>query len=271
MKDNQKDQIRQLQRIINSSKKIVFLGGAGVSTESGIPDFRSSRNGSNAENIPPEIALSIGFFEHYPKKFFDYYFRNLVHPDAKPNAAHYKLAELEKAGKLTHIITQNVDGLHEKAGSKKVINIHGSIHSNHCRCCHKKYTLQQIQSMDSIPICTDCGAIIKPDVVLYGENLSALKLVQADRALKDADTLIVAGTSLVVQPAANLIFSFKGKNIVLINKTPTPLDYMATLNINASIGEVLDQIKIRKNRIANIDIARYISGNKHDHYSNDGR
>ena len=262
MENNQKDQIKQLQKIINTSKKIVSLGGAGVSTESGIPDFRSSRNNVNKDFLPPETALSIGFFELHPKKFFEYYFNNLVHPTAKPNDAHKKLVELEKSGKLTYIITQNVDGLHEKAGSKKVINLHGSIHSNHCRCCKKKYSLQQIQKMGSIPICTECGAIIKPDVVLYGEPLNTADLIRADKALKEADTLIVAGTSLVVQPAANLLFSFKGKNLVLINKTHTPLDYMATLNINAPVGEVLDQIKVRKPRLAALEISRYISTSK---------
>ena len=263
--------IRQLQKIINTSKKIVFLGGAGVSTESGIPDFRSSKKEVTPDYLPPEIALSLGFFEHHPKKFFDYYFENLVHSDAKPNQAHKKLKELEDAGKLTHIITQNVDGLHEKAGSKNVINIHGTIYSNHCRCCKKRYSLNEVKNMESIPICTDCGAIIKPDVVLYGEGLNMAKLFQAETALRQADTLIVAGTSLVVQPAASLLFSFKGKNLVLINKSDTPLDYMATLKINSPVGEVLGKIKVRKQPLITKDIGRLLSYNKRDTISKEGR
>lgn len=272
MDEKLKGEIKRLQKIIDSSKRVVFLGGAGVSTESGIPDFRSSKLNQGGSVLPPEIALSIGFFERHPDEFFEYYYSNLVHEGAEPNAAHKKLAALEKSGKLTHIITQNVDGLHEKAGSKNIINLHGSIYSNHCKCCRKSYSLKQIKALGSVPTCTDCGAIIKPDVVLYGEGLSVSGLISAERAIKDADTMIVAGTSLVVQPAASLIFSFKGDNLVFINKTKTPMDYMATLTIHAPVGEVLDSIKVRKPRIHTIDdISKYLSRRHSSYKSHEGR
>ena len=238
--------INQLQEIINSSDNIVFFGGAGVSTESGIPDFRSESGifkSLKKYGASPEQLVSHSYYIDHTEEFYNYYKENLVFTDAEPNPAHIKLAELEKAGKLKAVITQNIDGLHQKAGSKKVLELHGSIHRNYCQICNKEYGLDYIMENDGIPRC-ECGGIIKPDVVLYEEPLNDFVLNTAVHYISDADTLIIGGTSLVVYPAAGLINYFNGSKLVLINKSQTPYDSLATLVINEAIGETLSQIKI---------------------------
>ena len=238
--------INQLQEIINSSDNIVFFGGAGVSTESGIPDFRSESGifkSLKKYGASPEQLVSHSYYIDHTEEFYNYYKENLVFTDAEPNPAHIKLAELEKAGKLKAVITQNIDGLHQKAGSKKVLELHGSIHRNYCQICNKEYGLDYIMEKDGIPRC-ECGGIIKPDVVLYEEPLNDFVLNTAVHYISDADTLIIGGTSLVVYPAAGLINYFNGSRLVLINKSQTPYDSLASLVINEAIGETLSQIKI---------------------------
>ena len=240
--------IEQLQEIINSSDNIVFFGGAGVSTESGIPDFRSESGifkSLEKYGDTPENLVSHTYYRKHTAEFFRYYKENLVFNDAEPNPAHFKLAEMEKSGKLKAVITQNVDGLHQKAGSKNVLELHGSIHRNYCQICGKEYGLKYILESESIPKC-DCGGIVKPDVVLYEEPLKNYILDLAVDYIENAETLIIGGTSLVVYPAAGLINYFKGKNLVLINKSETPYDDMASLVINEAIGETLSQIEILK-------------------------
>ncbi len=238
--------INQLQEIINSSDNIVFFGGAGVSTESGIPDFRSESGifkSLKKYGASPEQLVSHSYYIDHTEEFYNYYKENLVFTDAEPNPAHLKLAELEKAEKLKAVITQNIDGLHQKAGSKKVLELHGSIHRNYCQICNKEYGLDYIMEKDGIPRC-ECGGIIKPDVVLYEEPLNDFVLNTAVHYISDADTLIIGGTSLVVYPAAGLINYFNGSRLVLINKSQTPYDSLASLVINEAIGETLSQIKI---------------------------
>ena len=238
--------INQLQEIIDSSENIVFFGGAGVSTESGIPDFRSESGifkSLEKYGDTPENLVSHTYYMDYTKEFFDYYKENLIFKDAQPNPAHLKLAELEKAGKLKAVITQNIDGLHQKAGSKNVLELHGSIHRNYCQICEKEYDLDYILESDGIPRC-ECGGIVKPDVVLYEESLNNAILNFSVDYISRADTLIIGGTSLVVYPAAGLINYFHGSNLVLINKSETPYDSYASLVINDAIGETLSQIKI---------------------------
>ena len=232
-----------LQSIIDNAKRIAFFGGAGVSTESNIPDFRSPDGLYNQkyDYMPAEI-LSHNFFIEKPSEFFRFYRDRMIYPDAKPNAAPRKLAELEQAGKLSAVITQNIDGLHTEAGSKNVIELHGSIRRNHCMCCGKEYGLDAITTTDDIPRCT-CGGIIKPDVVLYEEPLDEKDTSAAIKAIYEADTLIVGGTSLNVSPARDLARMFVG-TLVIINKSPTFLDSKADLVINANIGETLNAIKI---------------------------
>ena len=239
--------INQLQEIIDSSDNIVFFGGAGVSTESGIPDFRSeSEIFKSLEKYgdTPENLVSHSYYMDHTEEFFNYYKENLVFNDAEPNPAHLKLAELEKAGKLKAVITQNIDGLHQKAGSKNVLELHGSIHRNFCQICNKEYSLSYILESEGIPKC-ECGGIVKPDVVLYEEPLNNAILNFSVDYISQADTLIIGGTSLVVYPAAGLINYFNGKNLVLINKSETPYDNLATLVINDAIGETLSQIKVK--------------------------
>ncbi|WP_405315946.1 NAD-dependent protein deacylase [Methanobrevibacter sp.] len=239
--------ISQLQEIINSSDNIVFFGGAGVSTESGIPDFRSESGifkSLEKYGDTPENLVSHSYYMDHTEEFFAYYKDNLVFRDAEPNAAHLKLAELENAGKLKAVITQNIDGLHQKAGSREVLELHGSIHRNYCQICGKKYSLDYILESDGIPRC-ECGGIVKPDVVLYEEPLNNAVLSFAINYIQNAETLIIGGTSLVVYPAAGLINYFNGKNLVLINKSETPYDDAASLVINDAIGETLSQIKIQ--------------------------
>ncbi|MCL2580158.1 MAG: NAD-dependent protein deacylase [Oscillospiraceae bacterium] len=240
--------ISELKKMIRESARIVFFGGAGVSTESCIPDFRSEQGLHNALDKyghPPETILSKTFFDRDPAAFFSYYKENLIHLQAKPNAAHLALARLEGIGKLTAVITQNIDGLHQKAGSKNVIELHGGVARNYCVSCGKTYTLNCLFSPASdkspVPLCDVCGGMIRPDVVLYQEPLSDRVWANALARVKNADTLIVGGTSLSVYPAAGLLPLFSGKNLVLINKTATPYDEMAGLVIRDGIGKVLSE------------------------------
>ncbi len=233
--------MNSLQEIIDDSEKIVFFGGAGVSTESGIPDFRSVDGLYNQKyDYPPETIISHSFFMRYPEEFYRFYRDKMIFPDAKPNAAHKKLAELEECGKLSAVVTQNIDGLHQAAGSKSVIELHGSVHRNYCMKCGKFYPLSAITESEGIPKC-GCGGTIKPDVVLYEESLKTEDIERAVSAISAADTLIIGGTSLVVYPAAGLVRYFNGKHLVVINKSEINSDN-AELVINDSIGEVMSKI-----------------------------
>lgn len=238
------NKIEKLQEIIDDSDNIVFFGGAGVSTESRIPDFRSESGifkSLEKYGDTPERLVSHSYYLEHTDKFFSYYKDCLIFPEAEPNPAHYTLARLEKEGKLKAIITQNIDGLHQKAGSKNVLELHGSVYRNYCEICKKEYDLNFILESEGIPHCT-CGGIIKPDVILYEEALDMNILNKSVEYIMSADTLIVGGTSLVVYPAAGLINYFKGKNLVLINKSQTDYDNLATLVINEAIGETLAKI-----------------------------
>lgn len=233
-----------LQEIIDKSNRIVFFGGAGVSTESGIPDFRSANGLYSLDyKYTPEEIVSHSFYIRNPEEFFRFYRDRMIFAEAKPNAAHLKLAELENVGKLSAVITQNIDGLHQAAGSKNVIELHGSIHRNFCEKCRKFYPLSTILSTDEVPIC-ECGGRIKPDVVLYEEDLSDECVTRAIKEISECDTLIIGGTSLVVYPAAGLIRYFKGKYLVVINKSEINTHNTADLVIKDSIGAVLSQIKV---------------------------
>lgn len=233
-----------LQEIINDSQKIVFFGGAGVSTESGIPDFRSVDGLYNKKyDYPPEQILSHSFFCSKTEYFYQFYRDKMLCLDAEPNAAHLKLAELERAGKLNAVVTQNIDGLHQKAGSKNVYELHGSVHRNYCMSCRRLYLAADIKSSVGVPHCS-CGGIIKPDVVLYEEGLDDACVNGALKAITEADCLIVAGTSLNVYPAAGFIRYFKGKYFVLINRDETPADKMADLVIHDKVGEILSNIEV---------------------------
>ena len=237
--------IKQLAEILRNSNNIVFFGGAGVSTESGIPDFRSSNGLFNEKlnvTFTPEQLVSHSFFERYPEEFFNFYKAKLIYPDAKPNGAHIALANLEEMGKLKAVVTQNIDGLHQMAGSKNVFELHGSVLRNYCMNCHAFYDEKFILDSKGIPTCTKCGGIVKPDVVLYEESLDDNVISGAIDAISKADTLIIGGTSLVVYPAAGLINYFKGKNLILINKSSTSADSKASLVINDSIGKVLEKV-----------------------------
>ncbi|MGN0683330.1 MAG: NAD-dependent protein deacylase [Oscillospiraceae bacterium] len=232
------------QEIIDDSKRIVFFGGAGVSTESGIPDFRSADGlYSQKYKYPPEQIVSHSFYVHNTEEFYRFYKDRMIFPDAKPNAAHLKLAELEAAGKLSAVITQNIDGLHQAAGSKNVIELHGSVHRNYCTKCGKFYPLSAVTGCEGIPIC-ECGGKIKPDVVLYEESLKDEDIENAVNEISRADTLIIGGTSLAVYPAAGLVRYFRGKHLVVINKSEISADKDAELVINDSIGKVFAEIKV---------------------------
>ena len=235
----------QLQQIINESNNIVFFGGAGVSTESGIPDFRSVDGLYNQKyDYPPEEILSHTFFNAHTEYFYDFYRDKMLVLNAEPNAAHLKLAELEQAGKLTAVVTQNIDGLHQKAGCKNVFELHGSVHRNYCTSCHKFYNAEYIKNSKGVPRC-NCGGIIKPDVVLYEEGLDSAVINKSVKAISEADTLIIGGTSLIVYPAAGFIDYFRGKHLVVINKGATAREVGAELTIAAPIGEILGQIKVQ--------------------------
>lgn len=233
----------QLQSIIDDSRKIVFFGGAGVSTESGIPDFRSADGIYHQKyRYSPEQVVSHSFFMQYPEVFYEFYKDKMMALEAKPNPAHRKLAELEATGKLTAVVTQNIDGLHQAAGSKRVYELHGSIHRNYCMKCGKFYDAQHVKSSEGVPRC-ECGGMIKPDVVLYEEGLDPATVRGAVEAISDADTLIIGGTSLVVYLAAGFIDYFNGKHLVVINKSETAKAVRAELTIAAPIGEVMERIE----------------------------
>ena len=238
-------ELETLQQYIDEAGSIVFFGGAGVSTESGVPDFRSVDGLYNQKwKYPPETILSHSFFMAHTGEFYEFYKEKMLFSGVEPNAAHKKLAELEAAGKLTAVITQNIDGLHQAAGSKTVLELHGSVHRNYCRRCRKFYDAKYMKAAIDIPLC-DCGGIIKPDVVLYEESLDGDTIEAAVTALHNADLLIIGGTSLAVYPAAGLIQYFGGSRIVLLNRDVTPYDGRATLCIREPIGQVLGQIQVR--------------------------
>ena len=237
--------LEQLQKVIDNSKRIVFFGGAGVSTESGIPDFRSVDGLYNQKyDYPPEQILSHTFFMHNTEEFYRFYRDKMLCLDKKPNKAHLKLAELERAGKLTAVVTQNIDGLHQAAGSKKVYELHGSVLRNYCMKCGKFHSAEYIKNSNGVPKC-ECGGVIKPDVVLYEEGLDDSTVSGALSAIQSADTLIIAGTSLTVYPAAGFISYFRGNNIVLINRDETPFDSKASLVFHEKVGELLDKINVK--------------------------
>lgn len=237
---------KNLQQIIDGSKNIVFFGGAGVSTESGIPDFRSVDGLYNQKyDVPPEVILSHTYYVRHTEKFYDFYRDKMLFLNAKPNKAHLKLAQLERAGKLGAVVTQNIDGLHQKAGSKTVYELHGSVHRNYCTKCGKCYNAEYILNGKGVPTC-DCGGTIKPDVVLYEEGLDEQTVTGAVNAIRSCDTLIVAGTSLTVYPAAGMINYFRGNELVLINKDPTAADSCASLVIRGKVGETLGEIKVEE-------------------------
>lgn len=236
-------EIEELQKIIDDSSRIVFFGGAGVSTESGIPDFRSADGIYHQQyKYSPEQMVSHSFFMQHTEAFYDFYKEKMMILDAKPNPAHYKLAELEQAGKLTAVVTQNIDGLHQAAGSRTVYELHGSIHRNYCMECGRFYDAEYVKKTSGIPRC-ECGGVIKPDVVLYEEGLDPKTIQGAVEAIAAADTLIIGGTSLVVYPAAGFVDYFGGKHLVVINKSETAKTVRAELSIAAPIGEIFSKIK----------------------------
>ena len=236
------NQVEQLREWVNESDNIVFFGGAGVSTESGIPDFRSVDGLYNQQyDYPPETILSHTFYRRNTEEFYRFYRNKMLCLDAKPNAAHLKLAQWEQEGKLKAVVTQNIDGLHQAAGSKKVYELHGSVLRNFCESCHKFYDVNYIANSEGVPQCS-CGGSIKPDVVLYEEGLDQNTLTGAIRAISEADVLIVGGTSLAVYPAAGLLDYYNGKKLVLVNKTPTARDGIADLVVQGSIGEIFSQL-----------------------------
>lgn len=237
------ENVKKLKELVEESENIVFFGGAGVSTESGIPDFRSTDGLYHQQyDYPPETILSHSFYESNPEEFFRFYRTKMLAPEAKPNAAHRKLAELEAAGKLKAVITQNIDGLHQAAGSREVLELHGSVHRNYCETCGKFYGLDFILHTEGVPRCEACGGRVKPDVVLYEEGLDMKTLERAVGFLSKADMLIIGGTSLNVYPAAGLIRYYRGHKLVLINKSPVAADLTADLTIADPIGETLAQL-----------------------------
>ena len=238
-------EIRALQEIMDRSRRIVFFGGAGVSTASGIPDFRSAEGlyAEEEDGLSPEMILSKSFFYLQPERFFDYYRRHLLYPEAKPNAAHRKLFELEQGDKLRGIVTQNVDGLHKAAGNIRVYELHGNVHGNYCMECNAAYPMEAILHSEGIPRCRECGGVIKPNVTLYGEPLEKYVCIGAIREITNADTLIVAGTSLAVEPAASFISHFRGKHLVILNRSPIPAEEQASLVIHGDVAEIMDRIR----------------------------
>ena len=236
------EKMEELKKMVAESSNIVFFGGAGVSTESGIPDFRSVDGLYNQQyQYPPETILSHTFYRRNTEEFFRFYKDRMIFPEAKPNAAHLALAELENQGKLQAVITQNIDGLHQMAGSKAVMELHGSVHRNYCSRCGQFYSLEDILAKDGVPYC-ECGGVIKPDVVLYEEGLDQGVLQKAVSYIRHADMLIIGGTSLVVYPAAGLIHYYQGNKLVIINKDVTPVDQQADLVVSGKIGEIFAQI-----------------------------
>ena len=242
----------QLKKIMDNAENIVFFGGAGVSTESNIPDFRGSEGLYQKQTYPypAEVMLSSDFFYDHTRSFYDFYFHEMVYPNAQPNPAHLALAKLEALGKLDAVITQNIDGLHQKAGSKKVLELHGSIHRNRCQSCHSFFTLEDmLKQKDGIPKCPNCHHTIKPEVVLYGESLDMQVMEEAVTAIANADVMIIGGTSLVVYPAAGLLRYFRGKTLVLLNKAVTAMDDQADIVIHDPIGEVLQEVVLHNTKL----------------------
>ena len=238
------EELKILQQWIDDSRSIVFFGGAGVSTESGIPDFRSVDGLYHQKyDYPPEEILSRSFFDTRPEEFYRFYRDKMLCLDARPNPAHRKLAQLEEAGRLRSVVTQNIDGLHQAAGSKRVWELHGSVHRNKCMRCGRAYPVEFIRDSQGVPTCA-CGGTVKPEVVLYEESLSSRVLEGALEDIRSADMLIIGGTSLAVYPAASLVHYYRGHRLVLINKSPTPYDTHADLMIAAPIGQVLGQIRV---------------------------
>lgn len=232
------NKIKKFVEIIEKSNNIVFFGGAGVSTESGIPDFRSTDGLYNQPyKFPPEIILSRSFFTRETEEFYRFYWHKMIHDDAQPSVTHLALAKLEKEGKLKAVITQNIDGLHQLAGSENVIELHGTVHNNHCVSCKKEYKLGDIKGCDGVPKC-ECGGIIKPNIVLYEEGLEESNITKAIDYITKAEVMIVGGTSLGVYPAAGLVNYYKGDKLILVNKSETPFDKKADLLINESLGRV---------------------------------
>ena len=239
-------EVKRLQEMIDDSGRIVFFGGAGVSTESDIPDFRSADGLYQQKyKYSPEQIVSHTFFVHRTEGFYEFYKEKMMFLDAKPNAAHKKLAELEEAGKLTAVITQNIDGLHQAAGSKNVLELHGSIHRNYCQSCRKFYDAAYVKGSEGIPKCS-CGGTIKPDVVLYEEGLDSDVINRSIKAISEADMLIIGGTSLVVYPAAGFIDYFRGKHLAVINKSTTAREVGAKITIAAPIGEIMEKIEVKR-------------------------
>jgi len=238
-------ELNRLAEILLDSKRAVFFGGAGVSTESGIPDFRGAKGLWHEKlqiELSPEQLVSHTAYCRYPEVFFEFYRDKLLYPQAKPNACHVALAKLEKLQKLRAVVTQNIDGLHQLAGSERVYELHGSVHRNYCEKCHAFYDLAFMLKTQAVPCCTKCGGRVKPDVVLFEEGLDSGILHDSITAIAEADTLIIAGTSLVVQPAASLVDYFSGRTLVLINMTPTSADKRADLVLRAPVGEVMQQV-----------------------------
>lgn len=239
------DEIREFQEIVSKSDNIVFFGGAGVSTESGIPDFRSVDGLYNQQyDYPPEAIISHSFYRAKPEEFFRFYKNKMLFPNAVPNTAHLKLARLEGMGKVKAVITQNIDGLHQAAGSRAVLELHGSVLCNHCEGCNTPYELKYVVEAQGVPRCKKCGGIVKPDVVLYEESLDSQTLEDAVAFIRSADVLIIGGTSLAVYPAASLIDYFRGNKLIVINKSATPRDREADLCLQAPIGEVFGALNL---------------------------
>ena len=237
------DKVKQLKEIVDNTDNLVFFGGAGVSTESGIPDFRSTDGLYNMKyKYPPETIVSHTFFVRRTEEFYEFYKDKMMALDAKPNKAHYKLAQWAQEGKCRAVVTQNIDGLHQMAGSKKVLELHGSIHRNYCTKCGKFFDAAYVKNSEGVPRCDACGGLVKPDVVLYEEGLDSQTISDAVYAISHADVLIIGGTSLAVYPAAGMIDYFRGSHLVLINRSSTPRDSQADLVINDSIGEVFGQL-----------------------------
>ena len=237
----EQEMISRLKEIIDHSRRIVFFGGAGVSTESGIPDFRSSGGLNDAEGLSAEMILSKTFFYLQPEAFFEFYRTHMLYPDAKPNAAHRYLYQLEKQDKLRGIVTQNIDGLHKAAGNIRVYELHGNVHENYCMDCNASYPMETILRARGIPRC-ECGGVIRPNVVLYGEPLEKYVVIGARREITNADTLIVAGTSLAVEPAASFIGDFSGRHLIVINRQPTPADDQAELLLRGDVSKVFEEL-----------------------------
>ncbi len=240
------EKLKQLAELIRHAKSTVFFGGAGVSTESGIPDFRGNQGLYTARDkseLSPEQILHCDFFKQYPWRFYEYYRSHMLYPNAEPNAAHRVLARLEACGKLSAVITQNIDGLHQRAGSQNVIELHGTTLTNSCTRCGVQYGPECMESTDAVPCCPDCGGLIRPDIVLYGEGLPMDSWVGAQKAIAEADLLIVGGTSLTVHPAAGLVLDFDGANLIIINRTPTSYDEFADLILRDPIAEVFASIE----------------------------